>query len=311
MRQSGTPEMAYQLIPEKYANSCVFTVDVEDWFHILQTAGTPQLRVWGDLPSRVEKNFMRLLDLFETTDVHVTCFFLGWVAERFPHLVREAARRGHEIASHGYAHRLVFEQTASEFLEDAVRAREILEDIIGRPVEGFRCAGFSATQQTPWFLESLLLAHYKYDSSIFPAARQHGGMAGGCRAPHVVRTQSGDMIEFPISVTDVFGRPLCFFGGGYLRLFPYSLIRAMSRRVIRERRPVVFYVHPREIDPDHPRLAMGLHRKFRSYVNLRTTESKIRRILSDFSLVTFKDLLADSTMSDPQVVLSEAEVNHA
>ena len=279
------------LMSGELANKCIFSVDVEDWFHILQLPGAPQLETWDSLPSLVERNFMRLLDVFGEADVRVTCFFLGWVAQRYPHLAREASKRGHEIASHGYAHRLVFEMTSREFRDDAIRSRHILEDVTGKRVTGYRAAGFSATGQSKWFFERLLEAGYDYDSSIFPAARQHGGMINARSAPHSVATQSGPIFEFPISVAHVGGQPVCFFGGGYLRLFPYWMIRRMAYRVIGEGRPVIFYIHPREIDISHPRLSMPIRRKFKSYINLGTTEGKIRRIISEFQFVTFQECL--------------------
>jgi polysaccharide deacetylase family protein (PEP-CTERM system associated) len=268
----------------------VFSVDVEDWFHILDLPSTPSVSEWGKLPSRVEKNFNRLLDLFSEKQVSTTCFFLGWVGERFPHLVRDAAARGHEIASHGYAHRLVYELSRDEFYQDALRSRGILEDLAGVAVTGYRSAGFSITERTLWFFDALAEAGYRYDSSVFPSPRGHGGMRTDQRAPHVVDS-SPEIIEFPITVTDLFGRSMCFFGGGYLRLFPYWLIRRMSKTVLEEGRPVVFYIHPREIDPDHPRLSMGLGRRFKSYVNLESTEGKLKRLLDDFPMTTFRDFV--------------------
>jgi len=270
----------------------ILSVDVEEWFHILDVAAAPPLEKWATLPSRVENNFRRLLDLFEEHQARASCFFLGWVGERFPHLVREATERGHEIASHGYAHKLVYQMTRDEFYTDAVLARKILEDVSGGPVVGYRSPGFSATQHTAWFLETVAEAGYSYDSSIFPAARGHGGMRGARREPYRVGGKAAGLIEFPLSVADLFGQPLYVFGGGYLRLFPYPLIRYMARRVLAEGRPVVYYIHPREIDPTHPRLPMNAARRFRSYVNLATTEGKLRRILRDFPTVTFNDYLA-------------------
>src|SRR5215467_14057594 len=240
--------------------TCIFSVDVEDWFHILQIPGAPGIADWDSLPSRVEMDFLRLLDLFDETGVKVTCFFLGWVGERFPNLVREALGRGHEIASHGYAHQLVFEQSWDEFLLDIRRAKSILEDAAGQAVNGYRSPGFSATTRTDWFFECLAEAGYEYDSSIFPAKRNHGGIVNARREPHSVETPQGPILEFPVSVADVVGRPMCFFGGGYLRLFPYSWIRRAAEQVIAGGRPVIFYVHPREIDPNHPRLKMPIDR---------------------------------------------------
>ena len=269
----------------------IFSVDVEDWFHILDLPTTPNLDEWDRLPSLVETNFLRLLDMFSEAKVRVTCFFLGWVGERFPSLVREAANRGHEIASHGYAHRLVYSFRPDEFREDALRSRRILEDLVGTPVLGYRSAGFSVTETSPWFFDELLAAGYRYDSSVFPAARLHGGLVNAEKIPHRVTVGNGVLTEVPISVSDLAGKAMCFFGGGYLRLFPYSLIARMTRKVLREGRPVVFYVHPREIDPKHPRLPMGFVRRFKSYVNLDTTEPKIRRILQHFPVTTFVDYL--------------------
>jgi polysaccharide deacetylase family protein (PEP-CTERM system associated) len=210
----------------------IISVDVEDWFHILDVPSTPAQDRWGALPSRVESNFFRLLELFDEVGVKSTCFFLGYIAERFPHLVREAVRRGHEVASHGYSHQLVYEQTELEFREDIRRAKRLLEDIGGQPVRGYRSPGFSATDRTPWFFEQIVEAGYTYDSSVFPSARSHGGMEGACFAPHVMRVATGRLIELPITVTKVLRRPLCFFGGGYLRLYPYRLIRRMARSVL-------------------------------------------------------------------------------
>jgi polysaccharide deacetylase family protein (PEP-CTERM system associated) len=270
----------------------VFSVDVEDWFHILDVPSASPISEWGSLPSRVEWNFSKLLSIFDEKNVHVTCFFLGWIAERYPHLVKDAAARGHEVASHGYAHRLVFEQTQKEFREDVHRARSLLEDIAGVRVTGYRAPGFSTTEQTPWFFDVLAEAGYEYDSSVFPAPRGHGGLKSGRRAPHYAGTYD-KLLEIPISVVDVWGKPICFFGGGYLRLFPYWMIRRMSKRVLQEGRPVIFYVHPREVDPEHPRLAMKLSRHFKSYVNLESTEYKVKRILDDFPVSTLRDVIAE------------------
>jgi polysaccharide deacetylase family protein (PEP-CTERM system associated) len=273
--------------------TCIFSVDVEDWFHILDLPSAPDPAQWDSLPSRIEQNFTRLLDLFSETDAQVTCFFLGWVARRFSHLVKEADKRGHEIASHGCSHGLVYQMTRREFLEDAVESRKILEDILGRRVVGYRSAGFSVVEETPWFFDALMEAEYRYDSSVFPAKRGHGGLRTDQFAPFFVGNPSCGLIEFPITVAKILGMPMCFFGGGYLRLFPLSLIEAMTSRVLAERRPVVFYIHPREVDPSHPRLPMSLGRRFKSYVNLKTTETKIRGLLRRFPMTTFRSFIAN------------------
>jgi polysaccharide deacetylase family protein (PEP-CTERM system associated) len=183
------------------------------------------------------------------------------------------------------------------FYEDAHRARKLLEDISGVPVLGYRSAGFSARQDTPWFFEMLAEAGYQYDSSVFPAKCSHGGISEYRREPHEIISNNSKILEFPITVTDFLGKPLCFFGGGYLRLFPYQLIRRMARQVLTEGRPVVFYIHPREIDPEHPRLPMNRRRRFKSYVNLASTESKLGSIFRDFQTTTFRDYLAHNAKS--------------
>jgi polysaccharide deacetylase family protein (PEP-CTERM system associated) len=247
----------------------------------------------------VEKNFSKLLDMLDEADAKVTCFFLGWVAKQFPHLVKEAAKRGHEIASHGYAHVLAYHMTPQGFLRDAKSSKQILEDLIGQNVYGYRAAGFSVSESTRWFFDMLIEAGYLYDSSVFPARRAHGGIPTGPREPHVVRGAVGDIIEFPMTVESVFGAQMCFFGGGYLRLFPYAMMRHMAKRVLADGLPVIFYVHPREIDPEQPRLPMNLRRRFKSYVNLAATEQKIRRILADFEVTSFQSLLENRTRPQP------------
>src|ERR1700687_813396 len=271
---------------------CIFSIDVEDWFHILDLSTTPEIAQWDSLPSRVENNFAKLLAILDERKAKATCFFLGWIARKSPRLVREAARQGHEIASHGYEHRLAYEMTSQEFFEDAVRSKKVIEEICGQPVWGYRASGFSVTKDTPWFFDRLIEAGYRYDSSLFPAARGHGGLPNGRYAPY--RLESADFVEFPATVERLLGKPICFFGGGYLRLFPYFLIRTMTRRVLRQERPAIFYVHPREIDLGSPRLAMGFKRRFKSYVNISTTEPKIKKVLSDFEMVTFQEYLVRS-----------------
>jgi polysaccharide deacetylase family protein (PEP-CTERM system associated) len=291
----------------------VFSVDVEDWFHILNLPIGNEMFRWKTLPGRVEPNFRRLLEIFRRHDVQVTCFFLGWVAEQYPDLVKEAHQLGHEIASHGYSHSLVYQMSAEEFLDDIQRSKEVLENIIGEPVIGYRAPGYSVTQKTPWFFEMVAAAGYRYDSSIFPTRRGHGGVKGSLCAPHAIPVgSSGTLIEFPISVAEAGLARVCLFGGGYLRLFPMSWIKAMAERVTREGRPVTFYVHPREIDPGHPRLPMNALRRFKSYVNLESTEPKIESILSDFPITTFRKYLEEhgqrlNAPAEPGVLLARAQ----
>lgn len=274
----------------------IFSIDVEDWFNLSGTGHEPPPSDWDRLESRIERNFRSLLELLAAGGGSATCFVVGYFAKRFPALVREAVAAGHEIAAHGYFHRLVYDLSPDDFQQDAAACRRLLEDISGRPVRGFRAPAFSVTARTPWFFDRLAAAGYQYDSSVFPAPHQTGGLANGRMEPHSVRGGAGSIAEFPITVVPVLGAPICFFGGGYLRLFPYPLIRAMGRHVLDGGRPVVFYVHPREIDLEQPRLPLGLRRRFTCYVNLSTTRSKIKRILRDFQITSFEHYLAARTV---------------
>ena len=282
------------------SKQCIFSVDVEDWFHILDVPGAPDISAWSTLPSRVEANFHRLLDLFSEADRQVTCFFVGWIAERFPHLVREAVARGHEIASHSYAHRLAYSMTRSEFRADALRSRQLLEDISGTAVIGYRAPGFSSTAAIPWFFRELRACGYLYDSSVFPARHGHGGSPTSVTRPHLV--EDGALIEIPASVAQVGPMRMCFFGGGYLRLFPYNLIRSMGKRLMADGGSLIFYIHPRELDPAHPRIPMPIHRRFKSYVNLHTTEAKIRNIVRDFPVTSCREFLFGSDFELPYTI---------
>lgn len=270
----------------------VFTVDVEDWFHILDVPSSPRMEQWASLPSYIERNFNQLLDLFDEKKAHATCFFLGWIADHFPHLVKDAARRGHEVASHGYAHQLVNEISRQEFRHDIDRAKKLLEDLTGTAVLGYRAPGFSLTRDTSWLLQEVLAAGYVYDSSLFPALRGHGGDSSLPRLPTFWGDADRSLIEFPVTVADLMGCPVCMFGGGYLRFFPYPLIRHKAQTLLKSGQPVVFYTHPREIDPTHPRLPMNPYRRFKCYYNLKSTRTKIAQILEDFRVSTFRDVLA-------------------
>ena len=280
---------------------CVFSVDVEDWFHILDVNSAPNIAEWSRIPSRVERNFGRLLDLFAEDGKSVTCFFLGWIADRYPHLVRSAMRAGHEIASHGYAHQLVYTMRPEAFQQDIYRAKALLEDISGRRVLGYRAPGFSVTTATPWFFDELAAAGYRYDASVFPAKRNHGGLPGAPLTPFRV----GSLLEFPISVQPICSVPVCFFGGGYLRLFPYQVIQRMAHAVLHAGAPVNFYIHPREIDPDQPRLKLNFARRFKTYVNISSTETKLHQVLKHFEFVKFDALYAEYSREVRQDVASQ------
>ena len=267
----------------------VFTVDVEDWFHILEVPSTPHYDEWEKLPSRVERNFSKLLEILKENDVRATCFFLGWVAQRFPELVKRAVMAGHEVASHGHSHRVAYKMTRAEFANDIQDARKRLEDISGSAVLGYRAPGFSAISEIPWFFDAVRESGYLYDSSVFPAKRVHGGLEIEELGPH--RLPESDLVEVPVTVTNFLGKRMCFFGGGYLRLFPLWLIDRKISEVLAEGRPVNVYVHPREIDPGHPRLPMKISRSFRSYTRMHTTEPKLQYLMRKYSSQTMISMI--------------------
>jgi polysaccharide deacetylase family protein (PEP-CTERM system associated) len=269
----------------------VFSIDVEDWFHILDSDKVPKFCDWDSQVSIVSRNFLRLLDILDESNVKATCFFLGWVAKKYPDLVHEAVRRGHEVASHGFKHTLIFDQNSDDFRADISYAKKLLEDISGKKVLGYRAPGFSISNKNAWALNVIREAGYEYDSSLFPAVRGHGGIDTPNKAPHVIQTESGKLFEFPITIDTTLGTDLCYFGGGYLRLFPYPLIKNRARKISREGRPILFYIHPRDIDPDQPRIDLGLYRNFKCYVNLKTMAFKLKKILSDFHFLTFSEMI--------------------
>jgi polysaccharide deacetylase family protein (PEP-CTERM system associated) len=235
-----------------------------------------------------------LLVLFDSVGVKATFFVLGWVAERCPGIVREIADRGHEVACHGFSHQLVYNQTPEEFREETLRSKQLLEEIAQVPVRGYRAASYSITNDSMWALDILAEAGFKYDSSIFPVRHDRYGIPGACEEPHVLNTSKGsELIEFPLSVAKVLGYNLPIAGGGYFRLYPYALTRAGLKQVNSRGQPFIFYLHPWEIDPEQPRIEAGMLSRFRHYNNLDKCESRLRRLMEDFTFCTAWEVLQD------------------
>jgi polysaccharide deacetylase family protein (PEP-CTERM system associated) len=263
-----------------------FSCELEDWFHILDSDKVPTIDRWDRLPLHIEENTERLLDLLHETGVLATFFCLGWIAEKVPQLVRRCRTAGHEIASHGYGHVLAYRVGRKAFREDIVRSKEILEDITGEEVAGFRSPGFSVRQDNQWVFDVVAEAGYSYDASVFPTHHGHGGLESAPPHPYFVETSHGMLVEIPTSTVSVLGRRFCLFGGGYLRISPLPLIRWGVRRLHQRGQPLVVYVHPREIDPDHPRLPLAPWRKFKCYTNLHTTLPKLRWLCEHYRFTT-------------------------
>lgn len=272
------------------------TVDVEDYFHVSAFAQTIDRAKWDGYVCRVENNTQRLLELFARHgDIKATFFVLGWVAERFPRLVSEIASHGHEVACHGYSHQLVYSQTPEEFRQETRRAKEVLEDILQRPVQGYRAASYSITRSSMWALDILADLGFRYDSSIFPVYHDRYGIPDAPRTPHVMSTPNGSrLVEFPLSTLRVRSYSLPISGGGYFRLFPYWFTRRALKRINQsEQIPFIFYLHPWEIDPDQPRVAASLLSRFRHYQGLRGCQARLETLLGDFQFGTVEQVLGE------------------
>jgi polysaccharide deacetylase family protein (PEP-CTERM system associated) len=258
------------------------TVDVEDYFQVSAMAPHIARDSWDAQPCRVERNVQRLLAMFAQHGAHATFFTLGWVAERYPQLVRDIVAGGHELASHGYGHLRASDQSQADFAQDVRRAKALLEDIGGQEVQGYRAPSFSIGHGNAWAFDVLLDAGYRYSSSVYPVQHDHYGMPDAPRFPYAARP---GLTEIPITTARLLGRNLPAGGGGYFRLAPYRLSRWALRRVNAvDRRPAIFYMHPWEIDPGQPRIAgTGLKTRFRHYVNLSRTESRLGHLLQDFN----------------------------
>lgn len=254
------------------------TIDVEDYFHVHAFADAIDRKDWDSLESRVEANTNRLLDLFAECEATATFFTLGCVAARFPALVKRIVAEGHELASHGWAHYAVHQQTQTAFYDDVLRARETLEDIGAVPVIGYRAPSFSIDPRSPWAYPSLAEAGYRYSSSSHPIAHDHYGDANANRHPH--HEPAAGLLEIPITTLELRNRRFAGGGGGFFRVFPLAHFRNTMQRMANEGIPPNFYLHPWEIDPGQPRIkAAPLKSRMRHYVGLGRCEAKLKSLL--------------------------------
>lgn len=266
------------------------TVDVEEYFHPNAMDGVVPPSQWDALPHRVEANTRRVLDLLDECDVRATFFVLGWVAERWPQLVSDIERRGHEVACHGFAHRLVYQLGPERFRDDVLHARRVLEDIVGHRIAGFRAASYSIVDSTLWALDVLIDLGFTYDSSIFPIRHDLYGIPSFSRAPVRIERAAGAILEIPPSTVRLLGQNWPVAGGGYFRLLPYWLTRRAIERLNRhEGRAGMVYVHPWELDVDQPRLRGGMRARLQ-YANLHRTEARLRRLLREFRFAPVRDV---------------------
>ncbi len=262
------------------------SVDLEDWFcaHNLRIP----MDEWDRRDLRVVANTRRILDLLDDHSVQATFFVLGWIAERVPELVQEIEARGHEIGTHGYSHTLLTEMTPAQFESDLCRALQITRKLVKQPVLGFRAPSFTITNKTLWALDTLARHGIQYDSSIFPIGfHPDYGMADAALSIHRI----GPIAEVPLSVARIWGRNIPCGGGGYFRVFPYPLTRLLLRQCNREGRPVVFYLHPWEVDPAQPRVHLSFSKSFRHYMNLDKTLVRLDHLLNDFEFEPIREVL--------------------
>ena len=270
-----------------------FSIDVEDYFQVAALAPAVARTTWTELESRVERNTDRLLQLLDDGGIHATFFVLGWIALHHPGLVQRIATAGHEIASHGFSHQLIYTQSPGEFRDETRHSKDLLEDLTHTAVIGYRAASFSITRRSLWALDVLLDLGFQYDSSVFPIHHDRYGIPDASVEPGRVTAPSGRMlVEFPMSAASFGGAKIPVSGGGYFRLLPYCVTR-VGLRQINERcgRPFAFYLHPWELDPGQPRFDVGWLSRFRHYTNLDRCEQRLKHLLSDFAFAPMADVL--------------------
>jgi polysaccharide deacetylase family protein (PEP-CTERM system associated) len=264
------------------------TIDVEDYFQVSAFEKKIQPEDWLQYESRVNKNTLNILDILDKHHTKATFFIVGWIAEKHPELVRQINDRGHEIGCHSYKHQRIHTLSRESFKEDTRKSKQILEEISGQEVTGYRAPTYSITRDTLWALDILAELGFKYDSSIFPIYHDNYGIPDAPRFPY--KHTGLDLIEYPISTALFLGRKVPIAGGGYFRLFPYWFTRHFLRQINdKEKQPFVFYLHPWEIDPDQPRMDnISLLSRFRHYNNLSKTSSRLHKLLSDFQFGPFQ-----------------------
>ena len=279
----------------------IFSVDVEEHFQVSAFEGVVPREAWAHQPSRVEANTERILELMEAASAIGTFFVLGWVADRCPALVRRIASAGHEIGSHSWWHHRVLTLTPEAFRREVRDSKARLEDLSGTPVEGFRAPSFSIVPGIEWAFDVLIEEGYRYDSSVFPIRRPGYGYPGAPLHPYRIERSRGSLDEYPLATLEVAGLRLPAAGGGYLRQFPLAVIRAAFRQAERQGRPGMFYIHPWEVDPDQPRLPVGMLTRMRHYRGLGQTAERLTRMLKWFSFTSVRGWVASREPSADRV----------
>lgn len=276
------------------------TVDVEDYYHVAAFAKVIKPSEWKNWPSRVEANTHRLLQLFDDANIKITFFVLGWVADHYPELVKTIRAQGHEIASHGYSHQLIYKQNPEIFRAETAKSKTILEDLAQTPITGYRAASYSITRKSLWALDILAELGFTWDSSIFPTRHDNYGIPGSPEEPYRIITNSGaSLLEFPLTTAKVCGQSIPAAGGGYFRQYPYALSKWLFERAsLNQTKPQIFYLHPWEIDPDQPRIPnASWFSNFRHYTNLKRCLPRLERMLEDFQFGTMSESIGSAQIT--------------
>lgn len=285
--------------PTQAPHSAAMSIDVEDWFQVENLKAVISRDSWDERELRVERNTDRMLELMAARNIRATCFILGWVAEKCPGLIKRIAQAGHEIASHGYGHDLIYSLTPDQFRQDLRRGKGLVEDLTGARITGYRAPSFSITD---WAIDTLQEEGFTYDSSAFPtvAHDRYGKLTGMAAGVPIQEIRPG-FFEVCVSVLQLGAKGIPWAGGGYFRLFPYPVFKRGVAKILRGGSPYVFYIHPWEIDPAQPRMT-GLKRShaFRHYNHLRECDGRFERLLGDFTWSTVSEVLMAHGPSEPR-----------
>ena len=278
----------------------ILTFDIEEWFHVLDHESIKSEKSWHDCQYRIDANLEAILELLDKYDQKATFFCLGWIAEKYPHIIKRLHAFGYEVATHSHLHQLVYEQRIEEFESDLERSIKSLEDLTGRKVRAYRAPGFSVKEENRWVFDSLIKHGIEIDCSIFPAKREHGGFKKfGKASPVLIQSNSGTIKEFPISLSRLSNKDIIYSGGGYFRLLPYKIIHYFTRRTDY----LMTYFHPHDFDADRPLLDdLSNMRKFKASVGLKSALGKLEKYIVDFDFVDLDEAVRQIDWSRVDVI---------
>jgi len=261
----------------------ILTFDIEDWFHLLDNDSTKTVNEWSNYDSRINENTARILNVLDKSGYKATFFCLGWIVDKYPEIIRKIVQSGYEIGTHTQMHQLIYEQKPKSFRKDIEHSIKSIEDLTGQKVKYFRAPGFSIREENKWAFEVIADQGIEIDCSVFPVSRTHGGFPSYKKPiPSIIQYNGIRLKELPINFVNVFGRPIIYSGGGYFRMFPYTLIKKWTK----QSDYVMSYLHPRDFDPGQPVIKeLSLARRFKSYVGLSGAERKLERWLHDFEFI--------------------------